>query len=164
MSLMDIILKDTYTLLILQKRLRALRDYLIHRLFVSQESTDSFKGVNLTVSDLQWLYSLGSEFYSEFTRNNVYSKLKQLEDEVKKLPILTLYLSFEPTEETQRLIGEFIRNQFPHNMIYDPKIDPNLIGGAALVWKGVYRDYSVRSAIDQKRDSILQSFKSFLSK
>ncbi len=165
MNVVDTIIKDTYTSVSLQKRLRALREYLLHRLFVTQsEKTDSLKGVDLTVTDLEWIYSLGTPFFNEFTKDNVYDKLQSIDQDLKKLPFITLYLAFEPNDEAVRLIGTFLRNQFAYNMLYEPKIDPALIGGVALVWRGVYKDYSVKGLIDQKRDEILTNFKTYLKK
>lgn len=165
MNLMDKVLQDTYTQTALQKRLRVLRDYLLHKLFVSlDEKADSLKGVNLTVTDLQWVYSLGTDFLNEFDRNNVYQKLQALEEEVKKLPFLTLYLSFEPNDDAIRLLGTFLRKEFTHNMIFESKLNPDLIGGCGVVWKGIYKDYSVKSLIDRKHEEILTNFKTFLKK
>lgn len=159
------ILKDTFTLSTLQKRLRAIRSYLLHRFFSNQEEkTDNLKSIDLTVNDLQWIYSLGGDFSSEITKDNVYQKLAALEEEAKKLPTLTLYLAFEPNDEAIRLIGQFLRNQFSHTIIYEFKIDLGLIAGAAIVWKGIYKDYSVKNLISQKQDEVLASFKPFLRK
>lgn len=162
---LNTVLKDTYTVPTLQKRLRALRAYLLHRFFSSlPDKQDNLKGVDLTVNDLSWIYSLGNDFISGFSRDNVYSKLQQLEDEAKKLPLVTLYLAFEPNDEAVRLIGEFLRNQFSASIIFEYKINPALIGGAALAWKGVYKDYSVKELINQKQSEILMSFKTYLKK
>lgn len=162
---MDKILLATYTLTTLQKRLRALRAYLLHRFFSAlPDEKDSLKDVDLTVNDLSWIYSLGNDFISGFNRDNVYSKLLKLEDEVKKLPLVTLYLAFEPNDEAVRLIGEFLRNQFSADIIFEYKNNPALIGGAALAWKGIYKDYSVKELINQKQSEILMSFKTYLKK
>lgn len=164
-NLLNTILKDTYTLSHLKKRLRVLRAYLLHRFFSpDSKDKDSFKGVDLTVSDLSWIYSLGTDFTSQFNKDNIYDKLQELEDQAKKLPNLTVYLAFEPNEEAVRLIGQFLRNQFSHDLMCEFKIDPSLIGGCSLVWKGVYKDYSVKDLINQKKEDILTSFKTYLRK
>lgn len=162
---MDKILLTTYTFTILQKRLRALRSYLLHRFFSSQpDQQNSLKGVDITVNDLSWIYSLGNDFISGFNRDNVYSKLQLLEMESKKLPLVILYLAFEPNDEAVRLIGEFLRNQFSASIIFEYKNNPALIGGVAVSWKGIYKDYSVKELINQKQSEILMSFKTYLKK
>ena len=87
---------------------------------------------------------------------------EDIESQIIKLPIVTIYLTFEPDEATLSQIGQRAKKTFNKLLIFDIKYDPRLIAGAALVCKGVYRDYSLRSKIEEKRLIILNNFKKFL--
>lgn len=154
-NLLNTILKDTYTLTSLKHRLNILKTSLLQKFFGAQEQV-------LAEKDLSWLKSLPTNFIKKFNKDNVYNIFTQLEKQVTELETLTIYLAFEPDENTYLSIGTFARKSFGSSLIVDTKLDPKLIAGAALVWKGVYRDYSLRSQIEQKKSEILQQFKKFL--
>lgn len=154
--LLNIILKDTYTLSTLKHRLRILKNYLSETFFGSQTVESN------SVFDSSWLQSLPAEFFQSINKDNVYNIFGSLDMEIKKLAILTMYLTFEPDQTTTSQIGTFARKNFGPSLLLDIKFDPNLIAGTALAWKGIYQDYSLRSKIAQKKGEILVSFKKFL--
>lgn len=111
--------------------------------------------------DSAWLSSLGEDFLKNFTKLNVYSALTKLEKDIKSLLTLTIYIPFEMPEGEKDKLGSYLRENFKKELIFEIKLDPNLIGGAAISWKGVYKDYSLRSRIEQNHDRVLSSLKSF---
>lgn len=155
-DILNAIIKDTYSLGQLKHRLRILKANLVKSFFGSTED------IPLSAQDLKWLRSLPQDFYQKFNKNNVYQIFTDLEEQSKKFTILVIYLTFEPDETTLAQIGSFSRKLFSSPMLLDIKLDPNLIAGAALVWKGVNRDYSLRSKIEEKKGEILGGFKKFL--
>lgn len=156
-NILTTILKDTYSLTQLKHRVRILKAYLLKHLFAS--TTDS----SPSPVDLNWLKSLSADFYHQFNKDNVYQIFTDLEKQITNCPVLTMYLTFEPDEMALPQIGSFARQQFNKpSLILDIKIDPNLITGAALAWKGVYKDYSLRLKIGQRKAEIFQGFKRFL--
>lgn len=151
-----IILKDTYSLTQLKHRLRILKASLEKNFFGGP-------GENLTAWDLNWLESLPANFYQGFNKNNVYEIFSSLDKASAQLPILTLYLTFEYNNTTSAQIGSYARTAFNLPLLLlDIKLDPLLIGGTALVWKGSYKDYSLRKMIEDRKSEILQGFKRFL--
>ncbi|MBI4039191.1 hypothetical protein HY384_04535 [Candidatus Daviesbacteria bacterium] len=155
-DLLNSILKDTYSISELKHRLRILKNYLSESFFGGQK-------VELTgVEDTNWLKSLPAQFFQSINKDNIYNIFTNLEADVKKLTILTMYLTFEPDTTTISQIGTFARKNFGPSLLLDIKFDPNLIAGTALVWKGNYQDYSLRSKMAQKKEEILESFKKFL--
>lgn len=152
---LNIILKNTYSLTQLNHRLSILKAYLVENLFASVQMKQ------LQPQDLSWLQSLPDTYFQSFNKDNIYSVFNQLESQKKALKLLTIYLTFEPDDATLAQIGETARKLFG-NLLLDIKLDPNLIAGAALVWKGVYRDYSLRSKIEQKKGEVSQGFKKYL--
>lgn len=155
MDILSIIMKDTYTLSQLKGRVRAIKAKLV---------SDFFGGVNLQpeVSDINWLSSLPPDFYGNFSKDNVYQILENLEKQIGELPTLTMYLTFEPDEATISQIGNFTRKTFGPDNLLDIKHNPALIAGCSLVWKGRVKDYSLRARMEEKKGEILESFKKFL--
>lgn len=155
-NILTIILKDTYTLSGLKHRIRILRAYLENALFGGGQKTD------FSPQDFAFISSLGQVDLGQFTKDDLYQKFQNFEAEISKLPILTIYLPFESTDASSLQIGSYIRKSFNRIMLLDPKFDPNLIAGCSLVWNGVYRDYSLRAKIEQRKEEILESFRGYL--
>lgn len=148
------ILSNTYTLSQLKHRISVLKDYLQETIFGSAKKTD------LPNEDSLWLNSIPKEILEKFTKDNTYEIFTRIEKEVGQIKTLTMYLTFEPDSNTLTQIGTRAKTLFP--VLLDIKYDPNLIAGTALVWNGVYKDYSLHSKIVQKNNEILESFKKFL--
>lgn len=151
------ILKDTYSLSQLKHRLRILKNNLLQNFFgKSGEGSTS-------PEELSWLKTLPPAFYQKFTKDNVYEIFSGLDSGALKLNTLTLYLSFTPDDSTIAEIGSFARKSFgTPALLLDIKLDPRLIAGTALSWKGVYKDYSLRAQLTVKKQELWEEFKKFL--
>lgn len=141
---------NTYSLQQAKARLRLLRTYLLR----------SFYEQNQTPETDPWLLSLGDDFYKKFTRDTVYKNLRAIEEAVVKIQPLIFYIAFDIPEEEVNNLGLWFRKNCQSNIIFDIRHDPNLIGGCAMSWHGVYKDYSVRSRIELNKDKILGNIKS----
>lgn len=156
-NILAVILNTTYSLTQLKHRLRVLKANLLKTFFGG--SFDE----KLTAEDLNFLKSLPTNFYQQFNKNNVYNIFAAIEEQTSRHPTLTLCLAFDPDETTLTQIGQYARKTFNlSTLLLDLKLDPNLIAGAALVWKGVYKDYSLRADIESRKVEISQGFKKFL--
>ncbi|MDO8618932.1 MAG: hypothetical protein Q7R49_03210 [Candidatus Daviesbacteria bacterium] len=133
-------------------RLNVLKNYLQKQFFNSPQSQTS-------TEDSEWLKSLGEDFFKNFTTLNVYQVLSKLEKDIKLLQTLTIYVPFEMPDGEKDKLGLWLRGNFKKDLIFEIKLDPALIGGTALSWKGIYRDYSLRAKIDQNHEAILSSLK-----
>ena len=141
----------------LKHRVRILKSYLINAIFSSKDTIPS-----LEQQDLEWLSSPGEDFYKQFNKDNLYTIFNQLEAQITSLKPLIIYLPFESDDNIALQIASFARTKFNNqNICLDVKYDPNLIAGCALVWNGVYKDYSLRSKIEEKKAEVLDSFKQF---
>ncbi len=157
-EVLNTILQNTYSLTSLKHRLRILKSNLLKTFFGGEN-----QNLKLTAQDLNWLKSLPENFYQKFTKDNIYQILSDLEKRIHSLPSLTMYLTFEPDDVTLTQLGSVTRKTFNSpSLILDIKLDPNLIAGAALVWKGVYKDYSLRAKIEGRKLEIFEGFKKFL--
>lgn len=149
------ILENTYTFSKLKHRVSLLREYLLARIFSNQK-------MELNPEENEWIESLGEDFLQKFTKDNVYQYLDSIESTVKSQKPLVIYLTFDPGVNETAKIGQYLRSNFTDIPIFDLKIDPELIGGCALVSKGVYKDYSLRAQVDNKKSELLEEFKRYV--
>ena len=155
-NILNTILNDTYTISSVKHKLNILKSYLLQNLFGSQAQKE------WEAKDLIWLKSLPPSLYQKFNKDNIYNIFFELEKQIDSFKLLTIYLTFEPDDNTLAQIGTRVRNTFNKSLILDIKYDPRLIAGTALVWNGVYKDYSLRQKLQEKKMMILDSFKKFL--
>ena len=154
MDILDTILTNTYTTADLHHRLRILKLY-----FETKQFGGKFE---FSPEDLAWLNSLGEDFFSKFTKENFYNNFLELEKKVSLLTPLIIYLSFEPESLQIESINSWLKKNLSQNILFDIKIDRELLGGAVLVYKGVYKDYSLRAKIQEQSGTILQEFKKYI--
>jgi len=151
MDLLNTILTSTYTMQDLRHRIRILKSYLETKYFGGK--------FDFTPEDNIWLNSLGHDFYNNFSKENLYQTFQELEKKTANLNPLIIYLSFEPGITQIEAIHNWFRKNISQNILFDIKIDHELIGGAALVYKGIYRDYSLKAKIQENSQAILTEFK-----
>jgi hypothetical protein len=154
------ILEDTYTLNKLKVRVPLLKDFLVATFFGSIEEYKK----EMSAAEAAWLESLGPDFFNSFNKTNVYQILAEAEKYLDNLKPLVIYLPIIIPSTELTAVGKKLRADYGHNYIFELKFDPNLIAGCALVWNGVYKDYSLRSSIELKKKQILESFKQFVNK
>jgi hypothetical protein len=154
-NILNVILTNTYTLAQIKKRIRILKDYLISQLF---------RGIrpSLNEKDLAYLRSLEPSFYQQFNKDNLYPIFADLEKRISQFIPLYLYLPFETDDQVTSQIGQFIQKTYGKLILFDVKYDPALIAGCSISWQGIYRDYSLRKKIEDRKQEILSIVKGFL--
>lgn len=150
-DLLDVILSTAYTKIEALNRVRALREYVLGQLFGNGKAVSK---EHLPTGQSVWLASLDKDFCKSFNRANVYDLLDALEEEVKKIEAIVIYLPFNLPEETVSELGQRLRLLFGPRSLAEIRTDPTLLAGAALVWKGIYKDYSLRKKIKENHQSI----------
>lgn len=156
-KLFNKIIAETYTLTQLQRRLETLRLYLNIRLF--KKNTDT--SLPIPEDDLNWLISLGDDFYKEINVKNHLEVFTKLESLSKSQVPITIVIPFDiPGGEIIHLVSN-LRSDLNRLILVEIKHDPELIAGCALVYKGVYRDYSIRAKIEQNKEKILEGLKNY---
>lgn len=155
-DLLDPILAQTFTQAEALHRLSALKEAAVKKLFGSRQKPAG--------QEDPWLSSLDPDIYRHFTKENVYKIFDTVEAEIKNIKPLTLFLPFEiPNNEVANL-GIYLRKSYGKNFLMEIKPDPSLIAGAALVWNGIYKDYSLRQRITDNRQKILDTMQEFIHK
>lgn len=155
-DILNVVLKNTYTVSQFKKRLRILQFYFQQKFF------QSAVGEPLSLADTQWFNSLPQTFLQSFNKDNLAQIMANLTSQINTMQVITIYLPFEATEETLDQIGIKARSLFNPILVLDIKYNPQLIAGCALTWKGIYKDYSLHSRIAEKKQLILESFRKFL--
>lgn len=156
-KILDKILITTYTMASLKKRLKALKSRLSEHFFGGDTNQA------MVLEELDWLNTYGVQFLSDFQKETFYQSIGKIEQLVSAVKPLTIYLAFDPGEEQIKQIGTKVRELYAEKLVIDLKFDSELIGGSAFIWNGVYKDYSIRNQIQQDKDKLLSSFKSFLA-
>ncbi|MBI3486106.1 hypothetical protein HY025_04155 [Candidatus Daviesbacteria bacterium] len=155
-QILNTILKDTYTQTQLNRRLRLLKESLNNQFFGVKNN------LFIELEDQNWLDSLDKTIFSQFSQENFNAQFQKLEELGKQIPVLSLYLSFDPPLEEIAKLSNYFRTNFSPNFLFEIKLDPNLVAGSALVWKGVYKDYSLRKYIDDQKERLISEFKQFI--
>lgn len=153
-DLLQAILTNTLTLQSLHKRLRFLKDFYSAKFYNQQ-------GVVFAQADLDWLNSLGDKT-NQFNKDNLNEMLEALDKGIEKLQHLTAYFAIDLPEDKLEQLARFLRQNFKQQLLIDVKFDPLLIAGCALVYKGVYKDYSLKQTIEDNKEKVIETFKTFI--
>jgi hypothetical protein len=92
---------------------------------------------------------------------NIYSNsdLKTFFDKIQAriadLPILSLTVAFEPTEETFKLLSEWFLLNIHKEALLDITVDTKIIAGAKVSFNGKYSDHSIKTKFDQIFQDVL---------
>lgn len=152
------ILKSTYTKSDFSHRVEILRTYLEIYMYSPEEkiTLSSFLKNNIVnEQDSAVLTSIGDKFLNFQSRESAHDLIMDLKIGLGNLPILTVYLPFKPEFAEIAKLGIWCRENIDANLLIDLRLERHVMGGCALVWKGVYRDYSLHYYIEKNRDKIL---------
>ncbi len=150
------ILKSSYTKTDIGRRTRLLREYLEKSFFTPEKSemTKFLISRQATTDDIDTFLGWGEGFFRAFTKENLYSFISAVNSRMKKLPIVTLYIPYEPVPAEIIKLGRWFRGNVSEEVLVDLHTDPSLLGGCSFVYRGVYRDYSLRYYMMKKRAQI----------
>lgn len=163
-KLLSTIIQNTYSTADLNRRISLARQYTEGLLFAGEMTSpaDFAKKRSLNLEDGQSLAQWDKEFFSEFTPENVYARFNKLKEEAKKLPVITVYLPFNPDYDDIVRIGIWLRKTLADpRIVMDIKINPNLLGGCAYVWKGVYHEFSLHHFVKKNKEEIKKVFEEY---
>lgn len=146
------LVSQVYTLHQLHERMQFLKSYLKSQIFGDKDS--SFNS-----DDMTWLSAQPADLTADITKDNLDKVFEDLEKQAKELKTLVIFTATDFPPATIKDLALKVRKDFGENFLIDLKSDPNLIAGCALVWNGVYRDYSLRGKMNEKKEDILSILK-----
>lgn len=149
--LLEVILSDTFVKNTALKKTAALKDYILYAGTGSEDPEMA-----------KWVLDLDPAVYSGINPQNIYAVFDNLEKSIKAEEPLIIYLPYELPEEQITEIGQKLRTDYGKNFLMDIQIDPSLIAGAALSYKGIYKDTSVKQRIIDNRKEVLAKFRKYI--
>jgi F0F1-type ATP synthase delta subunit len=85
-------------------------------------------------------------------RAQVKTALSQIKYLIESMPVVPMILAIDPKEPTVEAIVLWFRLQLQLPVLLDLSIDRSLIGGAVILYKGFYKDYSVhKNLLDHEK-------------
>ena len=75
--------------------------------------------------------------------------LDTLRDLLKKFKVIKLILAFDPTRKTIEKIHEFVSDKIGIGYILDIEVMESFLGGAAVMFNGKYKDFSLRKSLEE---------------
>lgn len=158
MDLFTAIIADTFTIQSLHKRIALLKVYFEAKFFSGAAKIPE----NIEENDKIWLEKIIKEIEKKITKDNLAQTISQLEEQSAKIKPLSLFVPLIiPALELEKL-GKRVRADFGEKLVLDIRLDPLVIAGAAVAFKGVYKDYSVAQKIKDNRETILASFQTYI--
>ena len=73
--------------------------------------------------------------------------LNETKESIKKMPVISLTISFDPSEGTLTKLTSWAENNLAERVIFDISKNESLVGGAIVISRGNYLDLSLRSKI-----------------
>jgi F0F1-type ATP synthase delta subunit len=75
--------------------------------------------------------------------------LSLVDKQASSLLVVTLTLAFEPDEETLHEFSKWFFLNTSHQVLFEIKVEPGLIAGAAILYNGKFKDFSIKPQFDQ---------------
>lgn len=169
-QLLNEILRDTYTLESFKRRSIALKLHLEEKIFKSSgddkgEPVGLLKGLSKGSLDeaRMWANSFNEKLLDEINQDNFRQIFNSNDKFISEASSLSIYFVFVPDEKQIEEIGQWLRKSLNNQkLIFSVKVDPSLIGGCAIAYKGVYKDYSLRAKIGANKEKLVEEFRRYL--
>lgn len=163
------VLSNTYTKSSLMSRMILLRQFLEYQFFRPHQNSNLFYLINdyfsaekISRDEFNAFTLWDYEFFNQFNRENFYARLESLEKESDLLPLVGVFLPFHPPIYEIPRLALWLRKNVSGETLMDLKFDQSLIGGCALVWRGVYHDFSLRYFIEKYKPGVKNEIEQFL--
>lgn len=95
------------------------------------------------------LQKLENEGVISTSPNQQFSFFEELKNYLQKIPYLKLEIAFEPSEDFLSKIKKWFREENHQEVILDLIINPKIVGGAVIEYRGSWRDFSLLKEIDK---------------
>ncbi len=169
-KMLETIIANTYTRNSLAHRLDLAKGFLEYYFFQGHENRNLIYLLNEYINlkkenrdEFNAMVAWSYPFFNQVNKSNFYGVLSRLETAMKALDGATIYLPIIlPPYEHPKLCGWFRANVHPR-FIIDLRFDRSLIGGCAIVYKGVYHNFSLRYFLERDKPAIKSVVEEYLS-
>lgn len=114
--------------------------------------------------DWQWFLTYQSPLYQALSSPSARSELANLDNDLKQIQVITCFTAVHVPEDRLEPLVSKLRQDIGPNVILETRIDPNIIGGCVIIYKGLVKDYSIRNKIASQKSQILQVLEEALPK
>lgn len=126
-------------------------DFLAHLRAISDKLYQTDFNLKKAITD-QFGITKSDRFLTLLRDNNINSEtlpavkdfLQKMEEQVASLPVLSITMAFEPSEQTLKALSEWFLVNMKKQMIFDITVDRSLIAGSLITFNGKFTDYSIR--------------------
>lgn len=105
-----------------------------------------------------------AQLLSGIDKDNLEAVFAEAEKELAGTESLIIYVALDLPEVAVAQIGAKARELFGSETMLEFRIEPALLGGAALAWKGQYQDYSLRAKFEEKKEGIAKIYTNYLTR
>jgi hypothetical protein len=109
--------------------------------FLSKNQDEHFAKIILGQFPSDWLAASDKE--------RIEKKINELKKEIQILPTISLTIAIHPNEELLKALEHWAEVNFKTKMIFDIRVNPEIIGGAIVIRNGSYKDFSLSKKIDE---------------
>jgi F0F1-type ATP synthase delta subunit len=82
--------------------------------------------------------------------NAIEKFIAELKKRVKEIPVFEFEIAYEPNSNTIKHVAEWIYFNLQQNVLLDVKINPDLIAGAIIGFRGKMGDFSLKKKIEER--------------
>ena len=75
------------------------------------------------------------------------NKIDELVTKLYKCRIVELTLAFKPDNNTIAYFSDWIKKNVGSDVVIDLQFNPSIVGGAQIIYNGMYKDYSIRKKL-----------------
>ncbi len=75
--------------------------------------------------------------------NDLQDFFKKIQEGLSNIPVVSLTVAFEPSEETLRTFSQWFVSNINKQVLFDIHIDPSIIAGVQITYNGKFKDYSI---------------------
>lgn len=86
---------------------------------------------------------------NDLTNTTIQDFLKNVQDTISNIPVMTLTIAFEPNQEILKSLSQWFLFNLNKQIVFDFQIDKKIIAGAAINYDGKFKDYSIKSTFDE---------------
>lgn len=75
-------------------------------------------------------------------------ELRSFQKSISDLPVIKLIVASDPKPRVISTLSKWIKDKVDPYAIIDFEVEPEILGGAIISWKGKYKDVSISSKLD----------------
>lgn len=73
----------------------------------------------------------------------------KIQETIAALPVVPISLAFEPKEQTLKMLSDWFMINLKKQVLFDISVDRKLIAGAAITYKGKFKDFSIKTKVTE---------------